>query len=102
MRVLGGVPEPEVDDMPIGEEVLAENEFLLNWGEKFRKRGLEQGVEQGRVEGVRRMLLRQIERRFGSIPSWAEDSVNAASADAVDQWVLRVIDAESIEELLLS
>lgn len=96
LRRLDRVLEREVENMPIGEEVLVENEFLRNWGERLMKRGL----ERGRDEGVRRTLLRQIERRFGSVPSWAEDSVNAASADAVEQWVLRVIDAPSIEELL--
>jgi hypothetical protein len=46
------------------------------------------------------LLLRQLGRRFGALPGWARDRVAAADTAALENWGLRILDAESIHDVL--
>ena len=46
------------------------------------------------------VLRRLIEKRFGAIPSWAEDRLADRSAADLEELSVRVLDAQSIEDLL--
>ena len=41
--------------------------------------GLEQGLEQGLLQGESKLLRKQLERRFGVLPSWATDKLKCAT-----------------------
>ena len=56
--------------------------------------------EQGRAEGRRAMLLRQLEVRFGPLPRELGARVGAASGAQLDAWQERVLDAESAGAVL--
>jgi len=43
---------------------------------------------------------RQIEKRFGAIPGWADERLEARSAVELEDLSVRVLDAQSIEDLL--
>jgi len=45
-------------------------------------------------------LLRQMEKRFGLIPPRVHERVGQASVEQLDDWLDRVLDAESIEDVL--
>ncbi len=66
-------------------------------------RGREQGEQHGRQEGERRgeaaLLLRLLERRFGTLPGWATDRVLGAEIALLEEWSLRVLDAASLEKV---
>ena len=81
--------------MPIFIDIL-ENKVL---GPPY-KRGLEEGKQEGEVEGERKILRRLIQKRFGPIPAWAEEGLAARSAPELEELSLRVLDAQSIEDLL--
>jgi hypothetical protein len=55
---------------------------------------------EGRMEGERRVVLRLIGRRFGPVPEWAKQRVEALSASDLEQVELRRLDALSLEDLL--
>jgi hypothetical protein len=55
---------------------------------------------RGLWEGELELLLRLIERRFGSIPPWAEESLNKKTADELETIGDRLLDAQTIEDLL--
>ncbi len=42
--------------------------------------------EQGRQEGETKLLRRQLTRRFGTLPSWAEDRLEQASEAELAAW----------------
>ncbi|MBF0095436.1 MAG: DUF4351 domain-containing protein [Alphaproteobacteria bacterium] len=57
------------------------------------------GIEKGRSEGKAEMLLRQIRRRFGSVPAETEDRVRAAGSDQLDEWMDRLMDARDVADV---
>jgi hypothetical protein len=63
------------------------------------KQGLQQGRQQGRQEGRYEMLLRQLERRFGTFPEWAASRLSALSVSELDDLAVRVFDAQRLEDL---
>ena len=56
------------------------------------KRGLQQGALT--------VLRMQIEKRFGAIPAWAKERLNSQSATELEALSVRLLDANSLEDLL--
>ena len=46
-------------------EYTIEGERMYSIADSLRDEGIQQGIEQGRVEESQRILLRQLEKRFG-------------------------------------
>jgi hypothetical protein len=46
------------------------------------------------------LLLRLLERRFGTLPGWALDRIATADTVALEEWSLRVLDATSLDDVL--
>jgi len=65
-----------------------------------RQEGRQEGLEEGRQEGERIVLCRLIEKRFGTVPSWAEERLAGRSTAELEELSVRVLDATSIEDLL--
>ena len=81
--------------MPIYIDI-RENEVL---GPMF-ERARQEGLQEGRQEGELTVLRRQMEKRFGAIPSWAQERLAGRTAAELEELGLRVLDAPSIEDLL--
>ncbi len=95
LRRLAGVVEEETKRMPLHIDIL-ENEVL---GREFRK-GLSQGREEGLHEGERKLVLRQVEARFGPLDPLNAARLTALTPSQLEQVSLRILTCESIEELL--
>ncbi len=102
LRRLGQTVEEEAQKMPIQTSIL-EHDVL---GPLFQKgcregeqKGLRTGLEKGLQEGESKVLRRLIEKRFGSLPPWAEQKLEALPAPALDDLVERILDAKTIDEL---
>jgi len=95
LRHLEETVAQEVRKMPIFIDIL-ENKVL---GPEY-KRGLQEGELIGELKGERKVLRRLIEKRFGPIPGWAEERLASRSAPELEELSLRVLDAQSIEDLL--
>ena len=63
------------------------------------KEGRQEGRQEGQIEGERVLVRRQLARRFGVLPAWAEQHIAAADTTALEQWGLRLLDATSLEEV---
>ena len=68
--------------------------------QKGRQEGEQKGRQEGRQEGEAQVLLRLLERRFGSVPDTVRDRIASADVADLDQWIMRVLDAGSIEDVL--
>ncbi len=83
------------------------NPFLRDIFEEGRQEGHQEGHQEGRqeghqegqIEGERVLVRRQLARRFGVLPAWAEQHIAAAETTALEQWGLRLLDATSLEEV---
>jgi hypothetical protein len=81
--------------MPLLDDI-SDNKVL---GREY-KRGLQEGRQVGIREGQLIILRRQIEKRFGAIPNWAEEQLTARSARELEDLSVRIFDAPSIEDML--
>ncbi len=64
-----------------------------------REEGRHEGREEGRHEGVEGMLRKQIELKFGELPAWADERLKQASDEQLDNWVARILTADSLDAL---
>jgi hypothetical protein len=55
---------------------------------------------EGREEGKRAILRRQIEKRFDMLPGWAGEKLAALRASELEDLSERVLDANSLDDLL--
>jgi hypothetical protein len=95
LRHLEEAVEEEARKMPILNDIL-DHKVL---GREF-KRGLQEGKLEGELKGEMTILRRLIEKRFGDIPSWAEERLTGRSTTELEELSMRVLDAETIEDLL--
>jgi len=58
-----------------------------------------EGRVEGRTEGKADTLLRQLHRRFKILPSGVEDRVRAADSDRLDEWLDRILDAQTLADV---
>lgn len=68
-------------------------------GREF-KRGMQEGRLEGRLEGEALLLRRQIERRYGPIPAWANERISKCSLAEIEALADRIFDAPTLEDLL--
>jgi hypothetical protein len=86
-KTLGKMVEEEARKVPILNDIL-DHEVI---GPEIKK-----GIQMGELK----ILRRQIKKRFGSVPNWAEERLAKLSAKELEELSVRVLDAKSIETLL--
>lgn len=87
LRNMGELISEEASKMPITADIMDHDLF----GPLIRK---------GQIEGELTILRRLIERRFGSIPDWAEERLLTQSTAELEELSVRLLDAPSLEQLL--
>ena len=108
LRRLEEVVEGEAKKMPILESIL-DNRVLGREYKRGLKEGKEEGKEEGkhegraegRHEGERKVISRQIERRFGPLSESATQKLAAMQEAQLGDLSLRLLDAQSLDELFL-
>jgi len=109
--MLRAILAPLAPGIRVPEELLEVRNMLATrvevweqaWKQKLHE-GEQLAEQRGRLEGEQRgeanLLLRLLERRFGALPGWARDRVAAADVATLEEWVVRVLDAASLGEVL--
>jgi hypothetical protein len=69
----------------------------VNTVERFER---EKERQEGRHEGVEGTLRKQIALKFGEMPDWADQRLTSASDAQLDEWVVQILTADSLETLL--
>ena len=87
LRHLGAIIKRETKTMPILDDIM-DHDLL---GPILRR---------GRQEGEQTIVMRLIEKRFGPVPAWARQRLEAMSAPELEETGLRLLDARGLEELL--
>jgi hypothetical protein len=73
---------------------LSEGECLAI--ERGRLAGMAEAKTEGKAEGKAETLSRQPTRRFGPMPKWVGPRLQGATADQLDLWADRVLDAPTL------
>ncbi len=76
------------------------NSFLYGIFLEGEKKGEKKGIKLGEKRGKASLLQRQLERRFGKLPRWAVQRLETADAATLEQWGERIIEAESLEQVI--
>ena len=63
-------------------------------------KGKAEGKAEGEAKGKASTLKRQLTRRFGPIPAWAERRIDAAEVAQLDVWLDDIFDAANVEDLI--
>ncbi|MBF0144794.1 MAG: DUF4351 domain-containing protein [Magnetococcales bacterium] len=53
----------------------------------------------GEQKGEAKILSRQLQRRFGVVPAWANEKIAKADLSSLENWSLRIFDAQSLDEV---
>jgi len=100
LRQLGDTVEKEAGQMPLLDDIL-DHPVLGREYKRGLKQGIEQGLERGKHAGELTLLLRQVERRFGTVPAALRERFAAMSDSEIESIALRLLDAHSLEDLLV-
>ena len=65
-----------------------------------RAAGIAVGREEGLRDAERRTLLRQLERRFGTVPAAVAERIHSAALPQLEAWLDRIFDLRAPEDLL--
>lgn len=78
-------------------------ERVEQWRREYEEKGLEKGLKQGLEQGLRRgeaqLLLRQLTRRFGTLPNEIQQRLDQASTTELERWADNILDAATLEEV---
>ncbi len=74
-----------------------EEERQMRYVTSFERMAREEGMQQGMQQGEARVLRHLLTRRFGALPEWVEQRLNSATAEQIEAWAERVIDADKLE-----
>ena len=86
----------------VKEAVMTTAQRLFEEGrQKGRLEGRQEGLEEGNLAGQRRLLLKQLRLRFGSIPRPAMARINKASSEQLERWAERLLTAPSLQKVLV-
>jgi hypothetical protein len=88
-----GVEIPNFSELQELHDMLAER--VKTWTQEWK----EQGLREGRQEGEAKLLRRLLTRRFGPLPSWAEERLGQASEAELEEWADRVLECRSLKEV---
>ncbi|MBF0174529.1 MAG: DUF4351 domain-containing protein [Magnetococcales bacterium] len=91
---------PEALDDQLRTEIVAfeENQnmpYITSVERIGEKRGWQKGIQEGKAE----MLMHLLQRRFGTIPDWANEKIAKAEPPSLEAWGLRFVDAKSLNEV---
>jgi Putative transposase, YhgA-like len=92
---LPGVEVPEAEDFEEVEAMLED----IDWTRTAKEQGRAEGLQKGWQEGEARVLLTQLEHKFGRVPKEVRSRVATANPDQLLRWAPRVLTAVRLEEV---
>ncbi|HDR13973.1 MAG TPA: DUF4351 domain-containing protein [Desulfobacteraceae bacterium] len=103
--VYAGVKEEEKQSLY--KEIFEEKDTAM-LAQYIREKGFQEGLVKGKLEGKLEgelkgkcaVLERQLTRRFGPLPAWAKEQLNSATDAQLDNWAERILDAQTLQEVL--
>ncbi|MBF0602458.1 MAG: DUF4351 domain-containing protein [Nitrospirae bacterium] len=59
------------------------------------------GERAGERKEAAKILTRQLQRRFDAVPHWANEKIAKAEPPSLEEWSLRIFDAQSLDDVFL-
>jgi hypothetical protein len=96
MAVVCAMTQGRYDAMLVAMDTVGVERIVI---EDLVKFGEDRGRAQGRLEGEAKMLLRQLERRFGPLVEDVTERVRSAPEAELEKWFDRVLTATSLDDV---
>jgi len=77
---------------------LEQNPIFVEIFNRYTQRGEQRGIQIGEQRG-KLLLQKQLEKRFGELPSWAINRLEQANSQQLEHWSLQIFDAQRLEEI---
>ncbi|MEO5329719.1 MAG: DUF4351 domain-containing protein [Magnetococcus sp. THC-1_WYH] len=90
LRRLETVVKTEADEMSLT--------FNLMENDVFRPIIMKAQMESEQ-KGEANILTRLLQRRFGTVPEWAKEKIAKAELPSIEEWSLRIFDAQSLDDV---
>ncbi len=81
------------------EQYLTEGDEIMRLAESLRQEGRQKGRQEGRQEGEAAMLLRMLEKRYGTVSDSIRMRIQSADNETLLIWSERLFSAKSIETI---
>jgi Domain of unknown function (DUF4351) len=89
---------PEWLDQQVWHEIeTIEESEKMQYITSVERIGIAKGRLEGRLEGESKLLRKQLERRFGELPTWAIDKLNSAAEQDLESWGEAVLTAPTLD-----
>src|SRR5690606_10789358 len=86
---------------PIREEAMSLYDRLIQQGKaEGEAKGRAEGRAEGEASGRAKLLLKQLQLKFGALPADVRGRVEAASIEELDRWAERVLTEASLDDVL--
>jgi hypothetical protein len=82
---------PEAGDLQ--EVCMLLDERMDQWEQDFKR--------QGHRDGEAALLLRQLGKRFGELPTWVAQRMREADLEQLDRWGEQLMDAQTLEAVFI-
>jgi hypothetical protein len=94
---------PEILELQLKQDIiLVSEEQKMKYVTSWERMAEARGEAKGKAEGEAKALLKLLKLRFSSLPAWVEEKVSSANVAQLDQWLDKILTAESVESLLES
>ncbi|MDN5849782.1 MAG: Rpn family recombination-promoting nuclease/putative transposase, partial [Nitrococcus sp.] len=95
------VDTAKLADLAEVRTMLAERieQWKKEWKEEGLQKGREEGREEGRSQGQAALLARQLERKFGPLPTAFQRRLAGAAPAELERWGVQLLDAQRLEDV---
>lgn len=94
----------EFDKLPEGTTMGELHNALLDsmreWPKEWVEKGRKEGQAEGQAEGARRIFRGLLSQKFGDLPESVSQQIEQADYPQIQKWIGRVINAESLNQIL--
>ena len=82
------------------QEYPEEAEIMGTFSERYIQQGMERGEQLGVRKGEARVLLTQLQLKFGDVPESVRVAIDEADAETLLRWSTRVLTATKLDEVI--
>jgi len=97
IQAMLGITDIDLKQARFYQDVFAEGQ--AEGQQQGQQQGRQEGQQQGRQAEAVRLLQRQLTRRFGALPAWAEARLRQADTETLESWAERLLEAPRVEDV---
>ena len=90
---------PDLAELHEVKKMLSERKD--QWTKQWEQQAMQKGMQEGMQKGEAEILLRQMKKKFGILPSEVESRIRQASSESLLSWSDNILTAKMIEDVFI-